>query len=94
MNKRIVVKEIDKFVSVTDTSKVAMEYIVYIMVGEIKVKAYTVIGIDGLSYILQQIPINDFKEGEWNEKVQFDLHDTLMSLDSYSFWFKNWLKTW
>jgi hypothetical protein len=42
--KRIVIKEIDKLVSVVNKDRVITEYIVYLMYGSNKIEAYTELG--------------------------------------------------
>lgn len=42
--KRIVIKEIDKLVSVVNKDRVITEYIVYLMYGLNKIEAYTELG--------------------------------------------------
>ena len=44
MEKKIVIKEIDKLVSVVSKERVVTEYIIYYMVGNQKVEAYTEMG--------------------------------------------------
>ncbi len=44
MSKKIVIKEIDKLVSVVNKDRVINEYIVYVMHGSTKIEAHTELG--------------------------------------------------
>ena len=48
MNKKIVIKEIDKLVSVVNKDRVINEYIVYVMHGSTKIEAHIELGDEAM----------------------------------------------
>jgi hypothetical protein len=48
MEKKIVIKEIDKLVSVVNKDRVITEYIVYVMHGSTKIEAHTELGNEAM----------------------------------------------
>jgi len=67
MEKKIVIKEIDKLVSVVNKGRVINEYIVYVMHGSTKIEAHTELGDEAMKLratelaVINSIGGNDFE---------------------------------
>jgi hypothetical protein len=64
--KKIVLKEIDKLVSVVSPTRVVTEYMVYLMVNEQKVAAYLELGEEAKSIRVNELIIEHFIGDEHN----------------------------
>lgn len=80
MEKKIVIKEIDKLVSVVSKERVVTEYLIYYMIGDAKVEAYTELGDDAKKLrvnelLLKHIISDNFVMGDDSvypiEKISF-----------------------
>jgi hypothetical protein len=60
MNKKIVIREIDRFASVTSKDKIISEYAIYYIVDNINVEAYVEIGAVAKKIRVNQILLNHF----------------------------------
>jgi hypothetical protein len=57
MEKKIVIKEIDKLVSVVNKDRVINEYIVYVMHGSTKIEAYVELGDDAMKLRVTELAV-------------------------------------
>lgn len=60
MNKKIVIREIDKFASVTSKNKIISEYAIYYIIDGINVEAHLEIGDTAKKLRVNQILLNHF----------------------------------
>lgn len=60
MKQKILIKEIDKLVSVVSQSRVVTEYIIYYMVDDNKVEAYTEFGDNAKNIRVNEILLKHF----------------------------------
>ena len=74
MNKRILVKEIDKLTSTLSPDKVDFEYITYLMVDGIKAEAYTAIGEEGLKNKLREIISKHFQDLTYTKNLEYGVY--------------------
>jgi len=63
-DKKIVVKEIDKLVSVVSPTRVVTEYMVYLMVNEQKVAAYLELGEEAKNIRVNELIVKHFMSDE------------------------------
>lgn len=57
MDKRILVKEIDKLVSVVNQGRVITEYIIYCMMGDVKLVAHTELGDEAMKVRVSELAL-------------------------------------
>ena len=59
--KKIVIKEIDQFISST-TNKRISEYLIYVMIGEVKIEAYSELGAKNKKERVNELLVTHFNE--------------------------------
>lgn len=66
MDRKIVIKEIDKLVSVVSPQRVVTEFIIYYMVDGIKVEAHTELGDESKKIRVNEMLLNHFINENFN----------------------------
>lgn len=69
--KRILIKEIDRLYSKLHKNRFVSEYIIYLMIDDVKLKAFTVVGEKSKErYVLAMLLTNDFGDLTEEEIIQ------------------------
>jgi hypothetical protein len=76
MDNKIVIKEIDKLVSVVSKERVVSEYIIYYMVGDVKVEAHTELGDEA-----KKIRVNEILLKHFINDTEFSLGDNTYPIE-------------
>ena len=79
MEKKIVIKEIDKLVSVVSKERVVTEYLIYYMVGDAKVEAYTELGDEAKKLRVNELLLKHIISDN------FVMGDTIYPIEEISF---------
>jgi hypothetical protein len=80
MDNKIVIKEIDKLVSVVSKERVVSEYIIYYMVGDVKVEAHTELGDEA-----KKIRVNEILLKHFINDTEFSLGDNTYPIEEIPF---------
>lgn len=71
MEKKIVIKEIDRLTSTVHSGKVVSEYLIYYMVDDVKVDAYTEIGNESKEFRVHDL-LTEYFVGDNNDKASVE----------------------
>jgi hypothetical protein len=70
MEKKILIKEIDKLKSTTTKDKFISQYIIYYMVNEVKVEAFIEVGDEAMSLRVNELALTKFEDYDFNPSIE------------------------
>lgn len=70
MEKKILIKEIDKLKSVSSKDKFISQYIIYYMVNEAKVEAFIEFGDEAMNIRVNELALTKFEDYDFNPSIE------------------------
>lgn len=74
LEKRIIIKEVDKLFSVTHKDKYISEFIIYLMIGETRIEAYNELGEDAKKIRVNELLLTNFIPSELGTFLPIEEH--------------------
>jgi hypothetical protein len=70
MEKKILIKEIDKLKSTTTKDKFISQYIIYYMVNEARVEAFIEFGDEAMNLRVNELALTKFEDYDFNPDIE------------------------